>query len=123
IDVNGNLEDFLNTSKTIVEEYAKIIGKDQAENFFNKLSQFEKVDKSNFKALKDNDSEFVEETMKYKVENYFSFMLKEDVAKHKQIISNDDYDKLVDWITYYFENDFEVPIINNPIQDINTGKT
>lgn len=42
IEENGNLQEFLNTTKDIVDQYVEIIGADLPKNFFSKLSQFEK---------------------------------------------------------------------------------
>ena len=56
------------------------------------------------------------------IESAFSFMQQNDPRKHKRIISDDDFDSLMKWITYYFENNFTIPEIDNPIKVINTNK-
>ncbi len=61
-------------------------------------------------------------TMRQKVEDAFSFMQNTDPRKHKLILNETDFDKLVNWVTYYFENDFKLPEINKPIQKVNTDK-
>jgi len=56
------------------------------------------------------------------IENAFSFMLNCDPRKHKQILNETDFKKLISWVTSYFERNFEVPEISEPIQNINTAK-
>ena len=64
----------------------------------------------------------VKNPMKSKIENYFSFMLKNDFRKHQQILTETDFEKLIDWLTLYFENNFTIPEITEPIKTINTAK-
>lgn len=59
---------------------------------------------------------------KDKIESHFSFMLKNDLRKHKQILTEPDYNKLIDWLTLYFENRFTIPKITEPIRTVNTAK-
>lgn len=61
-------------------------------------------------------------TVSNDIESAFSFMKQNDPRKHKRIISDDDFDSLMKWITYYFENNFTIPEIDNPIKVINTNK-
>ena len=35
------------------------------------------------------------------------------------MLNDHDVEKLVDWVTYYFENNFEVPKIDEPINELN----
>lgn len=67
------------------------------------------------------DEEKNSETHKKTVEEHFRFMLKNDPRKHKPILSSDDHDKLVNWVTAYFENELEVPEITHPIKNCNTA--
>jgi hypothetical protein len=60
--------------------------------------------------------------IKLEIENAFSFMQKTDPRSHKQILNETDFSSLVNWITYYFENDFKIPQIEQPILKINTSK-
>jgi hypothetical protein len=115
IEENGNLQEFLNTSKDIVDQYVKIIDHDLAEDFFKRLSDFEKSGKSKLNELrvKKSESDSNESTMHKKVESAFSFMLNEDPRKHKKILSDDDFEKLIGWVTHYFENNFTLPKIKN----------
>jgi len=55
-----------------------------------------------------------------KVEKAFHFTLK-TVKNKKQILSNDDYLRLVEWVTFYFENKCELPYIDTPISDLPKG--
>lgn len=75
------------------------------------------------KQEKNNESKTNENlTIHQKVENYFSFMLNNDPRKHQLILSKNDFDNLINWVTYYFENNFELPDITQPIQNVNTNK-
>ncbi len=56
-----------------------------------------------------------------KVKSAFEFTLKLDPRKKKQILSEADNIKLVEWVTYYFENNFKLPIIENPILNVHTS--
>lgn len=56
-----------------------------------------------------------------KVKKAFEFTLKLDPRKKKQILSEADNIKLVEWVTYYFENNFNLPAIENPILNVNTS--
>ncbi len=59
---------------------------------------------------------------KLKIEKHFAFFQKNCPRKHKQILNENDFDRLIKWTKYYFENDFEVPKISNPIEVVNTNK-
>ena len=52
----------------------------------------------------------------------FSYMAGEDPRKHKAILSEDDFKKLINWVLFYFENDFKLPEKINPIKQVNTAK-
>lgn len=54
--------------------------------------------------------------------NAFAFMQGKDPRKHKQILNETDFQRLINWVTYYFENDFSLPEISKPIQKVNTNK-
>lgn len=68
--------------------------------------------------------EVVEEkkALETKIREKTNFMLTIDPRKHEQILSESDYKKLVSWLMYYFENQFTVPTITEPIKKINTAK-
>lgn len=61
-------------------------------------------------------------SLREKIEEAFGFMLHVDPRKHKIILEEDDFNKLINWILYYFENDFKLPKIDKPIQKVNTNK-
>lgn len=61
-------------------------------------------------------------SLRHKVENSFSFMKDIDPRKHGQILDEGDFNDLIKWVTYYFENNFQLPEITKPIQKVNTNK-
>ncbi len=61
-------------------------------------------------------------TIRQKVENAFSFMQSVDIRKHQLILNEADFNDLINWVTYYFENNFVLPKIIQPIQEVNTNK-
>lgn len=61
-------------------------------------------------------------SLKEKIEEAFNFMQFDDPRKHKKILTDEDYDKLIKWVSYYFDNEFTLPKITNPIQVVNTSK-
>tara|TARA_R110002050_G_scaffold291316_1_gene445697 strand:+ start:2044 stop:2904 length:861 start_codon:yes stop_codon:yes gene_type:complete len=69
-----------------------------------------------------NDTPRDEPGIEKKLEEAFKFMLEIDPRTHKQIISALDYEKLIDWMTFYFTNDFSIPQISKPIKSVNTAK-
>lgn len=64
----------------------------------------------------------IDSTIRGLVEDKFKFMLFTDPRKHGQIITEEDYYKLVNWVAYYFENNETIPEIKNPIKKVNTDK-
>ena len=52
----------------------------------------------------------------------FGWMTGIDPRKHKVILNEPDFNRLLDWITYYFEHDFSLPEVSAPIKSINTNK-
>jgi len=56
------------------------------------------------------------------VRDAFAFTLKKDPRKHEIILSEDNYNNLIKWVTFYFENNFQIPEIEKPIMDCNTNK-
>lgn len=105
---NANL---LATLKTHLLKYQESINKNNIQNL-----------ESNRKATEKQESEPQISTVSNDIESAFSFMQQNDPRKHKRIISDDDFDSLMKWITYYFENDFNIPEIDKPIKVINTNK-
>lgn len=60
--------------------------------------------------------------MSDKVEDAFIFMKGKDNRKNKIILEEGDYVNLIKWVTFYFENEFTLPTITDPIRTINTDK-
>lgn len=58
-----------------------------------------------------------------RIKTHFGFFSKNCPRKHKQILNDTDFDKLIKWTISYFENGFEVPEISEPIKVVNTNKT
>jgi hypothetical protein len=69
-------------------------------------------------------NELVLETeLSVKVKKHFGFFNKNCPRKHKQILDDKDFNKLIDWTILYFRNNFIVPEISEPIKVVNTNKT
>lgn len=65
----------------------------------------------------------VNEQIREIVNQQFSYTLKTCPRKNKgQILSEQDYEKLVDAVSYFFENDYKLPEIKEPIKTVNTTK-
>lgn len=56
------------------------------------------------------------------ISDKFYFTLTNDPRKHKQILSKEDFDNLVDWVFSFFQSDYRLPEINEPIKQVNTDK-
>lgn len=57
-----------------------------------------------------------------KIQKHFNFFQGNCPRKHKQIIKEDEFNRLIQWTKYFFENGFEVPEISKPIKIVNTNK-
>jgi hypothetical protein len=57
------------------------------------------------------------------VKDRFKFTLEADDRKKVPMLSNDEYLQLVGWVTFFFKNNYELPIIDKPIVGKNIGKT
>ena len=60
--------------------------------------------------------EVIEKTIKEQAEYHFSIFKYIDHKKKNRIMNDDDYSLLIEWITYYFENDYQIPKIDKPLQ-------
>ncbi|MFD0993208.1 hypothetical protein [Tenacibaculum geojense] len=60
--------------------------------------------------------------LRKKIEDYYSFLLEEDENKKRQRLSDSDFNKFVNWLVYFYENDCKVPEIDEPINDIYANK-
>ena len=58
-----------------------------------------------------------------KIKKHFGFFNGNCPRKHKQILNDTDFEKLIKWTIWYFENEFKVPEISEPIKVVNTNKT
>jgi len=63
-----------------------------------------------------------ESEVKIKVSEYFSFMLKRDPRNSQLILSQPEYANLVEWVSYFFENEYSIPQIDKSINKINTAQ-
>ena len=58
-----------------------------------------------------------------KIESHFSFFLDDCPRSNKKILDSvDDFNNLLKWTTFFFENKFQIPNIVKPIKNINTNK-
>ena len=60
--------------------------------------------------------------LKSQIEQKLWFMQKADPRRHGTILNETDFNRLIEWVTYFFNNDFTLPEINNPIITVNTAK-
>lgn len=67
--------------------------------------------------------ELTETELSEKISKHFGFFKGNCPRKHKQILKDEDFDRLIEWTNYYFENEFKVPEISEPITVVNTNKT
>lgn len=72
--------------------------------------------------ISNNTDNLSQDTMRDKIATAFGWMTGIDPRKHKVILNEPDFNRLLDWITYYFEHDFSLPEVSAPIKSINTNK-
>lgn len=85
---------------------------------------------SELKKLEDNDistcvpdaEPTVEDALMVRVKRIFSFMLKRDVRQISHILTQSDYDKLIEWVYDYFNNNLSIPEITKPVEFVRTSK-
>lgn len=86
--------------------------KERYKTFLNRID-FEPVDYK---------PDFNESDLSVNIANHFSFLLGNCPRKGMPILKNEkDLSKLVNWLTYFFENNFKVPEIKDPIKKVNTN--
>ncbi|MCL2561582.1 MAG: hypothetical protein FWE10_04600 [Rikenellaceae bacterium] len=85
---------------------------EQQQYWETKLHEFEDIDNSSPE----------ENPLKTRIERYFAFMKERDARQNAHILSEKDFDRLIEWITYYFEHDLNVPNVQVPIQHVHTSK-
>jgi len=64
-----------------------------------------------------------ETELSVKINKHFGFFNRSCPRKHKQILNDTDFEKLIDWVIWYYKNEFKVPEILEPIRVVNTNKT
>ena len=112
---SDNIYLYINKSNNAKDDYWKTI----KSNFNTQLSEFPSPQLLNttFSNKQANKT-----AIKEKVISAFAFMQGKDLRKHKRILNETDFENLIDWVTYYFENDFLMPEIKKPIKEVNTNK-
>jgi hypothetical protein len=93
----------------------------------NNYFEFITLYKSIFENLKPQpkqkqQNDLTENPLREKIEIAFDFMRCNDPRKHKLILIETDFDKLINWVHFYFDNNFQLPKIDEPIKNINTSK-
>ncbi len=68
--------------------------------------------------IEDISDDIAERVMKH-----FDFFQKKCPRRHRIILSETDFDKLIGWTISFYRNEFEVPEINEPIQKVDTNRT
>ncbi|WP_295229824.1 hypothetical protein [uncultured Chryseobacterium sp.] len=122
-DVHHLLDILIQTSKTDFDNPLLTKNKSTNGHLYNKLQSLKLLFSTVTKApLVDQDIENQNSIVKEKIENLLKFMLTVDPRKHKKILSESDYDKLINWVEYYFINDLQIPLIDSPIKFVNTAK-
>lgn len=58
-----------------------------------------------------------------KIKEHFGFFNRNCPRKHKQILNDTDFEKLIKWTIWFFENELKAPEISEPIKVVNTNKT
>lgn len=58
-----------------------------------------------------------------KIEKHLDFLQKNCPRKHKKILDENDFKTLISCVKYYYNNDYKIPEIHNPIRIVNTNKT
>ena len=53
------------------------------------------------------------------VSDEFAYTIKKDPRNNKIVLSADDFNNLVKWVTFYFQNGYKVPEIKNSIKSSN----
>lgn len=68
-------------------------------------------------------SQLSEPTLGERINKYFGFFQGNCPRRHKQILKDEDFNRLIEWTIYYYKNQFKVPEISEPIKVVNTNKT
>jgi hypothetical protein len=110
------LDKYFNEIKFEIKEFTSLekIEKEEAKQRLKKISE-----EQNKVIIKDNGTSILEE----KIALHFNFFSGNCPRNHKQILKDTDFNKLIEWTVIYFENNFTVPKIEDPISIVNTNKT
>lgn len=57
-----------------------------------------------------------------KIKKHFGFFQRNCPRGHKQILNDEDFKKLIEWTTDFYEKEFKVPEISEPIKAVNTNQ-
>ena len=97
---------------------------------YDLFDYFSEPDQNQLKSLTEPIDEFKPEQVPEhgaelyeKIKKHFGFFNRNCPRQHKQILNSEDFKKLIGWTTFFYENQFELPKITNPIKIINTNKT
>ncbi|WP_123947138.1 hypothetical protein [Chryseobacterium sp. CBo1] len=122
-DVHHLLDVLIQTSKTDFDNPLITKSKSTNRHLYNKLQSLKLLfSKVTIVPLVEQKSENQTSIIKEKIKNLFEFMLTVDPRKHKKILGDSDYDKLISWVEDYFINDLQIPLIDSPISLVNTAK-
>ncbi|KNB61158.1 MULTISPECIES: hypothetical protein [Chryseobacterium] len=121
--VDHIMDILMQTSKTNVDNPLLKESKSINKHLYNRLKSL-KLILSKINTPSDSNQEAKKETdvTTEKIAELFEFMLTVDPRTHKKILSDSEYDKLLGWIRYYFNNNLQIPLIDNPIRIVNTAK-
>lgn len=113
-NLNGHYDFLLENFYQVFEDVGIDLSKTPMHKHLQSLSlKIEDVEKS-----KDNE----EDSLMDHIQKTFGFMERVDPRKHRDILSEDEYKKLVKWVHHYFSSGFKVPEIREPILKVHTSK-
>ena len=120
---NEQFVDFVVSKDLTIEHYKQYYKKVlEFLNEFDFENQNNSADKAETKNTIKIKPEIHETELSEKIKKHFNFLLGNCPRKGKPILSNEnDFNNLINWTKHFFENDFEVPEITNPIKTVNTN--
>lgn len=112
----------------IIKEYGYYSGivnkvEEQAKTYPQLFGMLEKPEIDSPLPIAKRKTESNETELSIKINKHFGFFNKNCPRCHKQILNDADFNKLLRWTNYFFENEFKVPEISEPIKTVNTNKT
>jgi hypothetical protein len=87
----------------------------------DELDELDEVDLSTL-SIDNSKEESDNNEIKKAVKEAFKFTLKIDPRKKVKILSDEDFTKLINWVSFYYENNLTLPDITKPIMTVNTAK-